>query len=49
MSLSFGADWQVGYDLPAKFAIGTQHDFGLAYYTVTVYHLNKDGHEIGGE
>lgn len=48
MSISFGADWQVDYDLPAKFAIGTQHDFGLSFYVVTNAKLADpiDGHLI---
>jgi hypothetical protein len=39
MSVSFGADWQVDYDLPAKFGIWNPHDFGLAFYIVTTAQL----------
>lgn len=46
MSVSFGADWHVDYDLPAKFGIGNQDDFGLAFYIVTNAQLADplDGH-----
>src|SRR5262249_44000121 len=34
MSLSFGSDWQVNYDVPGKFGID-HADFGIAFYIVT--------------
>lgn len=48
MSVSFDTDWQVRYDLPGKFDIENQHDFGLAFYTVTNAQLADplDGHLI---
>src|ERR1700687_2670637 len=48
LSVSFGLDWQVAYDVPGKFAIDNQHDFGLAIYVVTRGQLADpiDGHLI---
>ncbi len=34
MSLSFDPNWQVSYNLPGKFSVGT-NDFGLSFYVVT--------------
>lgn len=48
MSLRYGGDWQVRYDLPSKFAIEHQHNFGLSFYVVTDAKLvdPMDGHLI---
>ena len=48
MSLRYGGDWQVRYDLPGKFAIDHQHNFGLSFYIVTDAKLVDpiDGHLI---
>jgi hypothetical protein len=48
MSLDFNSDWQIGYDLPGKFAIDNSHGFGLSFYVVTDAKLIDpiDGHLI---
>ena len=48
MSAKFGADWQVVYDYPGKFALDDKDGFGLAFYNVTAAKLAdpKDGHLI---
>jgi len=39
LSVSFGPDWSVHYNLPGKFDINNQHDFGLSFYIVTTAKL----------
>jgi len=48
MSLDFNSDWQIGYDLPGKFAIDNSHGFGLSFYVATDAKLIDpiDGHLI---
>lgn len=48
MSLDFNSDWQIGYDLPGKFAIDNSHGFGLSFYVVTDAKLidPMDGHLV---
>jgi len=39
LNVSFGPDWSVHYNLPGKFDINNQHDFGLSFYIVTTAKL----------
>jgi hypothetical protein len=39
LSVSFGPEWSVHYNLPGKFDINNQHDFGLSFYIVTTAKL----------
>ena len=39
LSVSFGPEWSVHYNLPGKFDINNQYDFGLSFYIVTTAKL----------